>query len=186
LRPILPISRRDDSDDFPEQALGDTLDEWKGEQWLDITNQTVQQIMLKRLDVAVEKGCDGVEPDNMDGYSNDNGLGLTASDQIDYNRFIAEQAHNRNLSVGLKNDMGQLEELVDYYDWALNEQCHEYDECALYDVFIKQNKAVFNTEYVEDWNQAEDLGNDICGDYPKLDVIIKEWDLTSLRLSCDD
>lgn len=45
--------------------------------------------MGNRLDKAVSRGCDGVEPDNVDGYSNHNGLGLTASDQLAYNKWLA-------------------------------------------------------------------------------------------------
>lgn len=31
------------------------------------------------------------------------------------------QAHARNLSIGIKNDITQLEDLEEYYDWAINE-----------------------------------------------------------------
>jgi hypothetical protein len=33
--------------------------------------------MSSRLDMAQQKGCDGVDPDNIDAYGNENGLGLT-------------------------------------------------------------------------------------------------------------
>lgn len=36
------------------------------------------------------------------------GFPLTANDQLDYNRFLAYEAHSRNLSVGLKNDLDQV------------------------------------------------------------------------------
>lgn len=45
--------------------------------------------MRRRLDKAVSRGCDGVEPDNVDGYTNHNGLGLTAADQLAYNKWLA-------------------------------------------------------------------------------------------------
>jgi len=38
------------------------------------------------MDMAVAKDCDGVEPDNIDAYINNNGLGLTGADQLVYNR----------------------------------------------------------------------------------------------------
>ncbi len=53
--------------------------------------------MAARLDLAVSKGCDGVEPDNVDAYSNSNGLGLTASDQISFNTFIAQQVRRSSI-----------------------------------------------------------------------------------------
>jgi Glycoside-hydrolase family GH114 len=49
--------------------------------------------------------------------------------------------------VGLKNDLDQLEDLVDYYDWALSEQCFEFNECDRYSVFTDKDKAVFGVEY---------------------------------------
>ena len=78
---------RPDANQFPQAALGKPLDGWEGENWLDIRNATVRSIMGKRMDLAKQKGCDGVDPDNVDGYSNDTGLPLTAAHQLDYNRF---------------------------------------------------------------------------------------------------
>ncbi|MBN2527593.1 MAG: endo alpha-1,4 polygalactosaminidase [Deltaproteobacteria bacterium] len=37
-----------------------------------------------RLDKAPDKACDGVEPDNMDGYVNDTGFDFTGTDQLDF------------------------------------------------------------------------------------------------------
>jgi hypothetical protein len=106
--------------------------------------------MTARLDLAASLGCDAVEPDNVDGYANDNGLGLSGEDQLDFNRFIAAAAHERGLSAGLKNDLDQLDELVDYFDWALNEECFSYEECHVYaGNFAAQGKAVFHAEYVD-------------------------------------
>jgi len=138
---------RSDKDEFVEADLGKTLDGWAGERWLDIRSDNVKRIMKLRLDLARQKGCDGVEPDNMDGYANNTNIALTANDQLIYNRFIAEESHARGLSVGLKNDLDQINELVDHFDFAVNEQCHEYSECDTLDPFIQQNKAVFNVEY---------------------------------------
>jgi len=138
---------RPDADDFTEDVLGDALDDWEGERYVGIRSTVVRDIMEARLDLAVQKGCDGVEPDNVDEYSNSNGLDITANDQLDFNKFLAEQAHNRGLSVGLKNDLGQVRQLVFYFDWALNEQCNQYDECEDLSPFVSANKAVFGVEY---------------------------------------
>jgi hypothetical protein len=93
--------------------------------------------MELRLDLAVEKRCDGVEPDNVDAYDgNDPGFPLTYEDQIDYNTFLAAEAHSRGLSVGLKNDLAQVEDLLDLFDWALNEECFQWDECGDLQPFI--------------------------------------------------
>lgn len=105
--------------------------------------------MRQRMEMAVAKGCDGVEPDNVDAYTNggETDVPLTAADQLAYNKMLAEEAHALGMSIGLKNDMDQLEELVDHFDWALNEQCYQYNECGGYSVFVDQNKAVFGVEY---------------------------------------
>lgn len=138
---------RDDAGAFPESTLGNTLDGWPNEKWLDIRSNDIKSTMSKRLDVAVAKGCDGVEPDNMDAYQKDSGFDLSSQDQLSYNIFIANQAHEKGLSVGLKNDLDQIDDLVSYYDFSVNEQCFEYDECDTLAPFIQAGKPVLNAEY---------------------------------------
>jgi len=138
---------RPDAASFDSAAIGNKLDGWPGEKWLDVRSSNVRQIMQTRMDLAVSKGCDGVEPDNMDGYANTSGFAFTADDQLDYNRFIANEAHNRNLSVALKNDLEQIPQLVEYYDFAVNEECFEFSECDSLSPFIDAAKAVLNVEY---------------------------------------
>jgi len=138
---------RPDAGDFPAVVLGDD-NGWEGERWLDIRRlDLLRQIMAARLDLAVAKGCDGVEPDNVDGFANDTGFPLSAADQLAFNRWLAGAAHRRGLSVGLKNDLDQVPALVRYFDWALNEQCFQYDECDLLTPFVEEGKAVFGVEY---------------------------------------
>lgn len=139
---------RSDAASFPSSVLGNPLDGWPGERWLDIRQLSVlKPIMKARMDMCKSKGFDGVDPDNVDGYSNDTGFPLTAQQQITYNIFLANAAHNRGLGIGLKNDIAQVNNLVSYFDWQLNEQCFEYNECNLLMPFINAGKAVFNIEY---------------------------------------
>ncbi len=140
---------RDDSSSFPPEVLGNDLDGWAGEKWLDISNDALKPIMRARLDLAAEKGCDGVEPDNMDGYINNTGFALSAQDQLEYNIFIATEAKSRGLLVGLKNDLDQVAQLEPYFDFSVNEQCHECNECDMLQPFIDASKAVFNAEYAQ-------------------------------------
>jgi hypothetical protein len=67
------------------------------------------------------KGFDAVDPDNMDGYTNDSGFPLEAKDQLAYNRMIASVAHGLGLGAGLKNDLDQLNELTPDFDFFVNE-----------------------------------------------------------------
>jgi len=77
---------RPDAKNFPEESLGKVMDGWEDEKWLDISNHNKFSIIIeKRLDLAVEKSCDAVEPDNIDAYQNKNGFNLTYEDQIKYN-----------------------------------------------------------------------------------------------------
>jgi hypothetical protein len=103
--------------------------------------------MEARLDLCKAKGFDGVEPDNIDGYSNSTGFPLTYQDQIAYNQWIAGAAHTRGLSVGLKNDRDQVPDLEASFDWALDEQCFRYQECDALSPFGSAGKAVFEVEY---------------------------------------
>ena len=138
---------RSDASRFPAASLGNPLDGWPGERWIDIRNATVREIMAARLDLAKSKGCDGVEPDNVDGYSNNNGLGLTMQDQINYLRYLADAAHARGLTIALKNSTDLVPSLVDKFDFAVVEECFRYNECKAYSPFIAQGKAVLNAEY---------------------------------------
>ncbi len=170
---------RPDAGSFPKIVKGNKMQDWD-ELWLDISNlKALAPIMIARLDLAKEKGCDGVEPDNVDAYDNDTVFKISYNQQLRYNKFLAKEAHKRGLSVGLKNDLGQVKELVNYYDWALNEQCFEEDECGKLLPFIKQNKAVFGVEY----NLKP---NDFCTKANKMnfDWLYKKMSLESYRLSC--
>lgn len=138
---------RPDAKKYPASVQGRS-NGWPGEKWLDIRKiDELSPIFQARLDLAVEKGCDGVEPDNIDGYSNKTGFPLTYNDQLKFNKWLAKEAHQRGLSIGLKNDLDQVDDLVDHFDWAINEQCFQYNECDLLLPFIRAGKAVFNVEY---------------------------------------
>ena len=138
---------RPDAGRFPPSVLG-RGNGWDGERWLDIRRLDVLGPILEaRLDLCRAKGFDAVEPDNVDGYVNDTGFRLTYADQLRFNRFLAEAAHARGLSIGLKNDLDQVEDLLPHFDWALNEECFRYRECDRLLPFIRAGKAVFHVEY---------------------------------------
>ena len=176
---------RGDAGDFADAVLGESLDGWEGERWLDISATSVREIMAARLDIAVSKKCDGVEPDNMDGYTNDSGFDLTGADQLAYNRWMANAAHERGLFVALKNNVDQIRELVPYFDLQVNEQCHEFVECDLLAPFIAAGKPVFNAEYAEDY--ADDP-TDLCNqaEAEQIRVLVLPLDLDdTFRITCD-
>lgn len=139
---------RPDAGKFPAAIIGRPLDGWPDEHWLDIRRlDLLGPILERRLDLCKAKGFDSVEPDNIDGYANRTGFPLTGADQLRFNRFLAKAAHARGLSIGLKNDLEQADTLEPDFDWALSEQCFQYDECELLAPFTRAGKAVFVAEY---------------------------------------
>ncbi|HNP26534.1 MAG TPA: endo alpha-1,4 polygalactosaminidase [Nitrosomonas sp.] len=178
---------REDKDKFDPAVLGNTLDGWPDEQWLDIRALNVADIMAERLDLAMQKGCDGVEPDNMTAYLNNSGFDLSAGDQLAFNKFIANEAHKRSLSVGLKNDLDQIPELVDFYDFSVNEQCHEFDECDTLAPFIQAGKPVLNAEYLQKFSDDADERRTLCNmaNNAQFSTLVLPLNLDdSFRLSC--
>lgn len=59
---------RPDAGLFPPQDLGRDLSGWPGERWVNTDSKSVRNIMAERIRLAAEKGCDAVDPDNMDGF----------------------------------------------------------------------------------------------------------------------
>jgi len=177
---------RPDADAFADVALGTTLDGFEDERWLDVRDPSVRAVAEGRLDLAVERGCDGVEPDNVGGYTNDTGFDLSADDQLDFNRFLSDAAGQRGLLIGLKNDLDQIPELVDAFDFAVNEQCHEFDECSAYRPFAERGRPVFNAEYAR---RFVDDPAGVCADSRRLGLrtLILPLELdNSFRVSCDE
>ncbi|HOU89471.1 MAG TPA: endo alpha-1,4 polygalactosaminidase [Polyangiaceae bacterium] len=180
---------RPDYGDLAPAALGEGLEGWAGERWLDVTEPTVLEVALARLDLAVEKGCDGVEPDNVDGYQNASGFQLTAAHQLGFNRRLGNEAHARGLAVLLKNDLAQIEDLLDYFDGALNEECFAYEECALLAPFPDVDKPVLQVEYADDAASAERRAAAVCADAraASFRTLVLPWDLDDgFRVSCDE
>jgi hypothetical protein len=139
---------RPDAAKFPKRVLGRTLAGWPDERWLDIRKlHVLMPLMRARMDVCVRKGFDGIEFDNVDGQANKTGFPLTRAQQVRYDKALAHAAHVKGLQPGLKNAPELIPQLVDSFDWALNEQCVQYSECKPYKAFTAQGKAVFVLEY---------------------------------------
>jgi len=173
---------RPDADDFPESVIGNDLSGWPGEKWLDVRRlDLLGPIMQARMDLAVQKGCDGLDPDNVDGYTNSTGFPLSAQDQLAYNKWLAAEAHARKLSIGLKNDLDQVVALVSHFDWALNEQCFEYDECSALLPFVQAGKAVFAVEYTGEPSIFCPAANAMG-----FSGLKKNLDLDAWRIDCHD
>ncbi|ARQ72400.1 endo alpha-1,4 polygalactosaminidase [Streptomyces marincola] len=170
---------RPDRDAFPAGLLGEG-NGWEGERWLDIRQRdALRPLLAARFDLCRDKGFDAVEPDLLDGWLNETGFPLTAGDQLAYNRMVADLAHERGLSVGLKNDLPQIPELVGDFDFAVNEECAEFGECAALTPFIDAGKAVFHVEYAL---EPEEFCAETTG--LGLSSMAKRLDLDAWRAPC--
>jgi hypothetical protein len=186
--------------DFPEMQsfdqscdgclFGNPLSNFPDEYWLNITTNargtdpnTGQEVtarrflldeMLARLKEAKLIGVDGIEFDDVDGWQSHTGLSITAQDQLAYNARLANLAHHVGFSVGLKNDLSQSGTLQPYFDFAVNEECWQFDECGPLQSWPSQDgKAVFNVEY-------ESAPSKFC---PKANSA--QWDFNSVRKTDD-
>ena len=135
--------------------------------------------MKVRMEQAAQKGCDAVDPDNVDGYSNNTGFALSYNDQLAYNTALAEIAHGLGLAISLKNNIDQIKDLVSHFDFAVNEECFQYGECDMLKPFVDSGKAVFGIEY--------NLSNSsFCpqANAMNLDFLKKNLSLDAWRESC--
>ncbi len=172
---------RIDAKDFSPLVIGKVLENWSNEKWLDVSKyDSFADIMLKRMDLAVEKNCDGIEPDNVDAWTNESGFDLKFYDQLKYAKWLATEAHNRGLSIGLKNNLEQVKELVNEYDFAVNEQCFQYEECGVLKEFTIRDKAVFGVEYELSTNNFCAEANNLGYSWLKMD-----YDLSGGRVGCE-
>lgn len=141
-------SWRPDAADYPSSVKGRDLDGWPGERWLDIRRlEVLGPILVDRVRRCRDKGFDGVEFDNVDGYQNASGFDLSRTDQLAFDRWLAETAHDHGLAVALKNTLGLASELEPSFDFAIVEQCFAYRECGLSAPFVDAGKAVIDIEY---------------------------------------
>jgi hypothetical protein len=103
-----------------------------------------------RVAACAAAGFDGVELDVVDAWAQGaevTGFEVSYETQLAYDQELANLVHRRGLTVALKNDLGQLEALLPYFDYAVNEQCFEFGECVGYAAWIAAGKPVFQVEY---------------------------------------
>ncbi len=167
---------RPDADSFPNRVLGKPLDGWPGERWLDVRKlKPLKRIMDKRVARCAAKGFDGIEYDNVDGFTNDTGFDLSKDDQLAYLEYLSQVAHDNGLAAGLKNLPQLAKDLEPNWDFAVNEQCFQYDECKEYSAFIDNDKAVFHVEYEMDVSEFCDEANEMGFTSMRKKYSLKAW-----------
>jgi hypothetical protein len=139
---------RPDADRFPRSVIGKRYEGFPNERWLDVSRfQLFAKPLEARIAMCARKRFDAVEPDNVAGWENDTGFNISRGDQLAFNRWIASQVHGRGMAVALKNDPKQVKQLIHQFDFAIVEECFQYQECGYYKPFIARDKAVFEAEY---------------------------------------
>lgn len=199
---------RPDASKFNQTDLGKGLAKgtsakdgyWPGEKWLNIRSSAVMDIMTARIQLAKDKGCDAVDPDNTDGYNADTpksngfkpttGFSLTQNDAITYITKLANAAHIRGLAIGLKNSLAIVNKVSSLVEFAVNEQCVSYNECSSYQQFLALKKPVFHVEYPgsDDFSTiSKDMITKCCasGGVSAISSIIKGPSLAAKAIFCD-
>jgi hypothetical protein len=175
---------RPDADEFPKSVLGKPDGHWPGERWLDIRQTKIlEPIMAHRLDRCKSKGFDGVDPDNLDGYQNRTGFPLTYRQQLTYDTWVAQAAHERGLTADQKGDNSQVKDLVNSYDFAVVEQCYAQGWCNQFAVYTKSNRLVVDVEY---GLSRQRFLSKSCADTERYDetALLKRLQLTAWRVTC--
>jgi hypothetical protein len=164
--------------------IGNPMQGWPGQYWLDVRPQAVVDVMKARIALAQQKRCDAIEADDVDSVSNNPGTGVTRTDQRSFIRTLAAEAHARGMSFALKNDLEDITALIGDVDFAINEECFQYDECDALTPFVQANKAVFQVEYTS--GDLATKGATVCPKANALDfdTLIKRLSLNAARYSC--
>jgi hypothetical protein len=170
---------RSDAERFPASAIGQPLSAYPDESWLDVRDETVRALMAARLDLARDKGFDGVLPTNLTAYAQDSGFALTAADQRAYTLWLAGSAQARELTAGMSGDYAQIAELEHAFDFALHSGCIARGNCGVLSPFTEQGKAVFDVEYEGELSA-------ICEEAARLGLtaILKRRSLDAYRMAC--
>ena len=109
------------------------------------------------------------------------GFPFTAIDQLAFNRFLADGPTPAASRSPSRTTSTRSADLVDYFDCALNEQCHEWDECDMLQPFIDAGKAVLGVEYTGDPLEFCSYFNNLQYSWMKKDLDLDAW-----RIDCHD
>jgi hypothetical protein len=126
------------------------------ERFVDFRNATAAAVLLKRVKLAKDIGCDGILA-----YRNDaSAFGPTEPLQHGFSEItsmvetewivkVAKAGHDLMISVGGLGGHADpsVGEIDDDYDWIMAERCGEAGDCDAARPFIEQHRAVFGLDY---------------------------------------
>lgn len=176
---------------FPSAALSAmTLQDDPTAHFLDFAQRASwEAIAFERLDLAKDIGCDGIEPYLSDHASIDLGFTPDFALQQSWYTAVAEAAHERELSVGMRNGLSWVTDQRLSYDWLLVERCGEFMECDQVKPFLDERKAVFAIEYTTNIDGEAQQTTGPCNQQAANNIedgLIKSVALSSaVRMTCD-
>ena len=178
-------SWRPDAHLFPSSVIGQPLADWPGESYVDIRSPIVRKLTKARIEMAWEKGCGGVDPDNVDGFELDEpssrrrdsdlernaagaaettGFNLTQQDAVGYVRWLCHQtkliSHGAML-CGLKNAPELIPQVIngeDAVDFAVVEECVRYGTCGEWRGMVERGLPVLGIEYPFEGGMGDGMG----------------------------
>jgi hypothetical protein len=125
------------------------------------------------LDGCAGKGFKGVEPDNLDSWTRSGGR-LTKDEAVAYAQSLVAYAHGKGLAVAQKNtaELGTAAARQIGFDFAVAEQCADYDECQSY-------TAAYGAEViVVEYGQSQ--FTKACNAYgATLSIVLRDVDVTA-------
>jgi len=166
-----------ESDLLLRDAAGDlVIDEDWDEPLLDLRTADKRKRIAATLngwiDDCADKGFQAIEPDNYDSYTRSKNL-LTAGDAKEFLKLLADHAHARRLAIGQKNTAELAGDRRSVgLDFAVAEECGEYDECGVYADAFDDHVVVIEYTNAGRRNACAEFGD-------RLSVVQRDRDVTT-------
>ena len=174
---------RDDADEFPARAIGNALENFPREHWLDVRDSAVRDLMAKRVTALAAAGCAGVPPSSLAVHAADTGFDLSLTDALDYARWLAERIHAAGMSAGLTGPSALTTELWPTFDFGLAIGCVNGSGCTEYAPFASARKTVLHLEVGDEANAVG-----LCNAAKALgfDALVSDAGFTGRCITCSD
>ena len=178
---------RPDANLLPPEVIGKVYPEWPDERFVDIRQiDKLKPWLTSRFNMIAAKGFDGIEPDNVDSYSNKPGFDITLADAEKYIDYLITTAHGYGLSIGQKNISEITKDYAVKFDWALTEDAFQQGWQNDMSPYIALKKPVFTVEYTDETSQST-FDTKVCPAAKKIGftAILKKRDLSPWVSKCN-
>jgi Glycoside-hydrolase family GH114 len=136
------------------------------ERFVDYRNADAQKILLKRVQLAKDIGCDGIAAYRNDLAAFEAKVGFSmvaAADDLTWIKAVVKASHDLMISVGGRGVLvGNIGEVKLEYDWLLVERCGELDDCDTFQPFIAAFRSVFALEYTTTLGGSTNTTDILC------------------------